>query len=137
MWDKQICQACPWREKCVESKTGGRALSISPHYKTIIERRKLQSTPEFRSLYRRRAGVEATFSHLVCCLSARTTQYRGRLKTELKFLFLAVGVNLKRVCCWKSGLMPQRKRSSALKKLIFFAFFIDYRACFVFSFTAD
>jgi hypothetical protein len=95
----------------------GRVIKISRNYKTIIERRKQQQTPEFHDRYRRRAGIEAAFSHMVNYCDARHTPYRGKAKTELRLMVLAVGLNIKLVVDWDSGLRPQRKRSPKLKKL--------------------
>jgi transposase len=117
-WDKQICDACPMRNKCVQGKKMGRTIKISRHYRIIAQRRREQFTPEFADRYRRRAGVEATLSHLVCCHGARQTPYRGLNKTRCYYLFLATAVNLTRTVDWQAGLRPKRNRISKLHQLM-------------------
>lgn len=117
-WGTEICALCPMRSKCTQGENRGRTMKISRHYPIIAQRRKEQFTHEFHNRYRRRAGVEATLSHLVCCHGARQTPYCGLDKTRCYFLFLATAVNLIRTVTWQSGLRPKRNRVSKLHKLM-------------------
>jgi transposase len=123
LWNKEICQNCPFKDKCIQGKKLGRTIKISRNYKVIQQRRVEQKTDDFHNRYRRRAGVEATFSHLVSCMGARQTPYRGKNKTQLHFLLLAAGLNIKRAVNWDNGLRPQLKRSSRLQTLSLTCFF--------------
>lgn len=76
-------------------------------------------------------------------MDARQTPYRGKNKTQLHFLLLAAGLNIKRAVNWANGLRPQRKRSSRLQKLSLVCFFyvhiasISYAILLYFDFNYD
>jgi transposase len=118
IFNKQVCAQCPFRAKCTQAEKSGRVIKISSHYEIIAERRKLQHSEEFHNRYRRRSGVEATLSQVVNHYDGRTTPYRGSDKTQLHYLTMAVGINLKRAINWSVGLRPKRQRISSLAKLM-------------------
>jgi transposase len=118
IWNKEVCAQCPLRAKCTQAEKSGRVIKISSYYETIAERRKLQHSEEFYNLYRRRSGVEASLSQVVNHYDGRTTPYRGSNKTQLHYLTMAVGINLKRAINWSVGLRPKRQRISPLSKLM-------------------
>ena len=117
-WDKQICSRCPLRSQCLPPRQVQRILRLSPYYTLLTTRRAEQKTPAFRERYRRRAGIKATFSHLVNVHRARRTPYCGPAKTLCYYAALAVGVNLRRVALWESGHRPQRKRFTYLTRIL-------------------
>ena len=80
-WDKQACSQCPLRQQCLPPGQVQRVLRLSPNYTLLTTRRAEQKTDAFRERYRRRAGIEATFSHLVNVHRARRTPYRGSAKS--------------------------------------------------------
>jgi len=116
-WDKQACSQCPLRQQCLPPGQLQRILRLSPYYTLLSTRRAEQKTPAFRERYRRRSGIEATFSHLVNVHRARRTPYCGSAKTLCYYAALAVGVNLRRVALWEAGQRPQRERVSCLCRL--------------------
>lgn len=109
---------CTLRALCTQGRGSGRTIKVSPNYPVIEGRRKQQQTPEFKQRYRRRAGIEASFSSIVCTHGGRKTQYRGIDKTRGYYIALGVGINLKRVIAWESGKRPKRQRTSRLRKLM-------------------
>lgn len=109
---------CPLRSQCLPPGQLQRILRLSPYYTLLSTRRAEQKTPAFRERYRRRAGVEATFSHLVNVHRAQRTPYCGSAKTLCYYAALAVGVNLRRVALWEAGQRPQRERVSCLRRLL-------------------
>lgn len=117
-WDKQTCSHCPLRSQCLPPGQLQRVLRLSPYYTLLTNRRAEQKTVAFRERYRRRAGIEATFSHLVNVHRARRTPYCGSAKTLCRYAALAVGVNLCRVALWEAGQRPQRQRLSYLRRLL-------------------
>ena len=117
-WDKQTCSQCPLRSQCLPPGQVQRVLRLSPYYTLLTNRRAEQKTVAFRERYRRRAGIEATFSHLVNVHRARRTPYCGAAKTLCRYAALAVGVNLRRVALWEAGQRPQRQRLSPLARLL-------------------
>ena len=117
-WGKQVCSRCPLRQQCLPPGQLQRVLRLSPYYTLLTSRRAEQKTPAFRERYRRQAGIEATFSHLVNVHRARRTPYYGSAKTLCYYASLAVGVNLRRVALWEAGRRPQRQRLSSLPRLL-------------------
>jgi transposase len=116
-WAAAVCVTCPFRDKCVQGNSG-RVIQISHHYPAIAQRRLAQQTNEFKDRYRRRAGIEASFSYLVINCDARSTPYCGKVKTRLHYLLIATAVNIRRLVAWQSGQRPERKRSSPLQKVM-------------------
>jgi transposase len=118
IWDKQVCGTCPLRERCLPPGQDQRILRLSRYYNLLSARRREQKTQAFQERYRRRAGIEATFSHLVNVHHARQTPYRGPDKTLGYYGALCVGVNLCRVAAWQAGNRPRRERRSRLSRLL-------------------
>lgn len=117
-WNKKTCSQCPLRQQCLPPGQLQRVLRLSPYYTLLITRRAEQKTDAFRERYRRRAGIEATFSHLVNVHRARRTPYCGSAKTLCYYTALAVGVNLRRVALWEAGHRPKRARFGYLSRVL-------------------
>jgi transposase len=118
LWDKQVCGECSQRDRCLPPGQSQRILRLSRHYDLLSARRREQKTEAFQARYRRRAGIEATFSHLVNVRRARRTPYRGAPKTLGYYAALCVGVNLCRAVAWQAGKRPKRERGSRLCRLL-------------------
>lgn len=89
-----------------------------PYYTLLTAQRAGQKMPVFRARYRRRSGIEATFSHLVNAHRTRRMPYCGSAKTLCYYSALAVEVNLRRVALWEAGQRPQRERRLYLSRLL-------------------
>ena len=111
---QSTCQACPVREKCTRSRTTGRTLQVRRTYEYIRRARERQETPEFRHMYKQRAGIEGTVSVTVRQHGMRRSRYVGQAKTHLQALFTAMAVNLKQSARWLMGISPAPTRSSPL-----------------------
>jgi hypothetical protein len=61
---KKTCAACPLRERCTNSKSAGRSVSIHPDERLLGEVRERQKTSEGRAKLRERAGVEYSLAHI-------------------------------------------------------------------------
>src|SRR5262249_26495506 len=59
-FDKQTCQACPVRDQCTRSRTGGRSLSLQPRERqeALDQARAEQTSEQWRTKYGTRAGIE-------------------------------------------------------------------------------
>ena len=79
---KKTCAACPLRERCTKSKSGGRSVSIHPEEWLLRELRERQRTPEGRSKLRERVEVEHSLAHI-----GRWQGDRARYRGERKNLF--------------------------------------------------
>ncbi|WP_433515762.1 IS1182 family transposase [Nonomuraea sp. CA-143628] len=78
---KNVCAACPLRERCTTS-TGGRSVSIHPDEQLLIELRERQQTLEGRAQLRQRVGIEHVLAHI-----GRWQDRRARYKGTRKNLF--------------------------------------------------
>jgi hypothetical protein len=118
IWDKKVCQRCALREHCLPAGQSQRTLRLSCHYGLLKVRRCEQKSPTFQERYRRRAGIEATFSHMVNVHRSRRTPYRGPDKALGYYAALATGMNLRRVAAWQAGERPTRERGSCLQRML-------------------
>jgi transposase len=110
----QDCQACPSRLNCTRSEKAGRSVRFRPQveYETLRELRERNSTKEFKTKYRKRAGVEGTLSQGVRRCDLRHARYIGQAKTHLQNLAIATAINLVRLCNWLSGIPRAFTRTS-------------------------
>ena len=61
---RKTCAACPLRERCTRSKSGGRSVSIHPDERLLRELRERQKTTEGRAKLRKRVEVEHSLAHI-------------------------------------------------------------------------
>jgi transposase len=111
------CGACPLRQRCTQSTTGGRTLKLSIYHDAILAARWRQSTADFAQAYARRAGIEGTISQTVQTHGARRTRYIGLAKTQVQALLTAIAINLKRAALWLMGRPRAATRPSRLRSL--------------------
>lgn len=99
---RQACQACPLRSQCTTSLKNPRILTLLPQaqYLALQQARQRQTTEEFKTTYRTRAGVEGTISQAVHMSGLRDARYRGLPKTHLQHLATAAALNLARSIAW-------------------------------------
>jgi hypothetical protein len=90
------CRACPLRDQCTTSEQG-RSLGISKDYLQLVADRRRAGLAEFKELYRHRASIEATMSHLVRDCGLRRSRYRGRPKRALHAILAATALNVRRL----------------------------------------
>ena len=96
------CHPCPHRLDCTKSKRGVRMVSLRPkaEYEVLKAARDRQETQEFKTKYKKRAGIEGTISQGVRAFSLRRSRYLGLAKTHLQHLATAAAMNLTRVVSW-------------------------------------
>jgi transposase len=95
-FDMKVCAACPRRAECTDS-TRGRTLAPSREYQQLLRDRARAETDEWKALYRRRAGIEATISELVHCCDLRRSRYRGAPFRALHVFLSAAALNVRRM----------------------------------------
>jgi hypothetical protein len=88
----EICAACPLRTQCTRSR-GGRTVQVHPREALLQQARKLQQSPAFAEVRRRRQVVEHRIARLVQ-LGIRQARYVGRTKTLFQVLLAAAVANL-------------------------------------------
>lgn len=118
------CAACLERVRCTKSNGNRpRGLNFRPkeQFQILQMARQRQSTPEFKALYKKRAGIEGTISQAVGAFDLRQTRYVGLAKTHLQHLATAAAMNLTRIVLWLDGVPKEQSRQSrfaALKPLL-------------------
>jgi len=75
-FDAGTCRACPLWGSCTSSKQG-RTICVSSNYPTLVRERERAKTAEFKTTYKRRAGIEGTISRLVQCRGLRRSRGKG------------------------------------------------------------
>jgi len=96
VFERMICQTCPWFTRCVRSKTTGRTVTTSFYEDYLRAARQRQQTDEFKQLYRLRPRIEGKQAELVSH-GLRKTRYLGISKRRLQRLWLATAANLQRM----------------------------------------
>lgn len=96
------CHACTHQRDCTQSKRGVRVVSLKPQaeYEILQAARARQETEEFKTKYKRRAGIEGTISQGTRAFDLRRSRYVGLAKTHLQHLATAAAMNLTRVAVW-------------------------------------
>lgn len=114
------CHACAHRPECTKSKRGVRVISLRPQveYEVLQAARERQETEEFKTKYKKRAGIEGTISQGTRAFDLRRSRYLGLAKTHLKNLATAAAMNLTRVAVWfMNGQMKTQRRCSPFAAL--------------------
>ncbi|MFE4754984.1 transposase [Streptomyces mirabilis] len=100
------CQPCPARTQCTASRESTRTVGFPPRELRDLQLRVRteQQTPEWKTRYAVRSGVEGTvtvneFAH---GYGMRRCRYRGQGKAHIQHVLTAIAVNIERL----SGLPP-------------------------------
>lgn len=96
-----VCRACSVHDQCTQ--TAAKVLILRPDeqtYTALLKARKRQETPEFRTLYAKRAGIEGTIAQAVRTCEMRRARYIGSKKLRLQAFFTATAINILRACAW-------------------------------------
>ena len=110
-FERAACEACPLFARCVQSKVRGRIVTADDYESYRAAARLRQGTDEFKALYRLRPKVERIQAELVDH-GLRHTRYLGQAKRQFQRLWIAAGVNLKRLFRLAEG------RNLALRPLL-------------------
>jgi transposase len=111
------CVACLLRIQCTRAPARHLSLRAQAFQETLQTARQRQTTPEFKALYRQRAGIEGTHSQAVRAFELRRTRYIGLAKTHLQHIVTAIAINLTRLAAWWNGDHPAKTRTSAFAAL--------------------
>jgi transposase len=103
---KKACAACPLRERCTKSKSGGRSVSVHPDERLLEELRERQRTPEGRAKLRERVDVEHSLAHIGHWQGERA-RYVGERKNLFDLRRSAVVHNLHVI-----ARMPEKERDA-------------------------
>jgi transposase len=93
VFSRNDCTTCHLRAQCTTGKHTARMITVTEVTRALQKLRRQQSTPEFRSFYRRRVIVEHRLARL-CQLGLRQARYFGRAKTAFQLAIAAAVANL-------------------------------------------
>jgi transposase len=79
--------------------------------------RELQTTPEWKKRYERRAGIEGTISQGTRAFGLRRSRYIGFARTHLQHILTASAINLIRFANWKAKVPHAKTRTSRFASL--------------------
>ena len=110
---------CDNRCKCTTAKTAPRPMTIrpEPQHNALRTARQLPTTPERKSRYHVRAGIEGTLSQGLRCLGLRKCRYIGLAKTRLQHVATAAAMNIDRLAAWLDGRPHAKTRESRFAAL--------------------
>jgi transposase len=113
------CRPCPARVQCTHAATGPRKLTLRPReeHAALRQIRARQATPEFKTAYQTRAGIEGTLSQGARSFGLRRAKYRGLPKVHLQHVLTAIALTLARVMAWLGGTPLGRTQRSAFAAL--------------------
>ncbi len=94
------CQVCSCRSLCTQTDRRTITVRKEEHHVALQKARERQQTPEFRKLYHKRAGIEATMSQGVRAFGMRRSRYEGFAKTHFQHLACATAMNIVRALAW-------------------------------------
>ena len=100
--DPKICGACPYRNKCTESKANQKTVTrhIWEDYLELAE--DYRHTPKYKKIYeRRKETIERVFADAKERHGMRYTQYRGLEKVKAETALRFACMNLKKLAQWK------------------------------------
>jgi transposase len=115
------CRSCPQRALCTKAQTAPRTIKLKPkeEHVALQRARDRQKTETFQKVYKKRAGIEGTFSQACRSFNLRRSRFRGLDKTHLHHVLIAVAVSLTRTIHWLCGKPRAKTRVSALLALGF------------------
>lgn len=113
------CRPCPVRSLCTKSKAFTRNLTFraKTDHETLQRFRQVQTTPEWKRRYERRAGIEGTISQGTRSFGLRRSRYIGEAKIHLQHVLTASAINLVRFAVWKAGIPHAKTRISRFAAL--------------------
>lgn len=115
----RFCRSCPLHAQC--TPVAAKVLILRPDeasYTALQEARKRQETPEFRSLYAKRAGVEGTVAQAIRTCEMRRARYIGQKKVNLQAFLTASAMNVLRACHWIREAKHATPPSSRFTRLV-------------------
>ncbi|MFB7501825.1 transposase [Streptomyces sp. NPDC056161] len=101
---KSQCRPCPVRTQCTTTADSARTVGFPPQELRDLQLhvRTEQQTPEWKTRYAVRSGVESTVNDFAHGHGMRRCRYRGQGKTHIQHVLTAIAVNTERL----SGLPP-------------------------------
>ncbi|WP_406364796.1 IS1182 family transposase [Streptomyces sp. NBC_01546] len=104
---KSQCRPCPARAQCTTTADSARTVGFPPRELRDLQLRVRaeQQTPEWKTRYAVRSGVEGTVNEFAHGHGMRRCRYRGQGKGHIQHVLTAIAVNIERL----SGLSPTKE----------------------------
>lgn len=120
MFNAKTCLACPVRPQCSKAKNTGRSLVLRAEgrHQALHVARERQHTSDFKTIYKKRSGIEGTLSQAIRSSDLRRSRYVGQAKTHLQNLAIAVATNIKRLADWLNEIPLASTRHSRFTLLL-------------------
>ena len=100
--DPKICENCPMRAQCTESKNRTKTVTLHVWKEYMDLAEDVRHTPEGKAVYGLRSQtIERVFADAKEKHSMRYTQFRGKAKVTMQVLLTFVCMNLKKLAIWK------------------------------------
>jgi len=101
---KSQCRPCPARTHCISTADSARTVGFPPRELRDLQLRVRaeQQTPEWKTRYAVRSGVESTVNEFAHGHGMRRCRYRGQSKAHIQHILTAIAVNIERL----RGLSP-------------------------------
>jgi transposase len=112
------CQPCASRAKCTRANRRTITVRRQDQYVALQAARAREETAEYKTEYRRRAGIEGTLSQGIRACGLRRSRYRGEAKTHLQHVLTAAAINLVRIYHWLTGTPIAKTRQSSFTKMV-------------------
>jgi transposase len=116
---KSDCSICPNLSDCTSTKSKRRTITVNarPFQQALEDSRLYQQTPDFKSTYKARAGIEGTISQAVRVTGLRKARYRGLAKVSLQHFASASAINFLRLGRHLLGYSREQTRTSPFQAL--------------------
>ncbi len=114
----QHCQPCRSRALCTTGAARTLSVRQQAHHEALRAARQREQTDEYKSEYRKRAGVEGTLSQAVRSCGLRRARYIGEAKTRLQHVATAAAINIVRVANWLADVPLAKTRQTTFQRLM-------------------
>jgi transposase len=117
---KGQCRPCPVRAQCTTTRDSARTVGFPPRELRDLQLRVRaeQQTPERKTRYAVRSGVEGTVNEFVHGHGMRRCRYRGQGKVHLQHVLTAIAVNIERLAGLPAEEAPPPRRPTAFQNYL-------------------
>jgi hypothetical protein len=111
-FDRATCAACEFADSCPAGKAKGR-LRFLDEQLALAWSRAREQTPEFKTFYKRRGGIESTNAELKTGHGMRKVWTRGKERVTFAVVMKVLAVNLKRFARVRCAPQPRQPAEDA------------------------
>lgn len=106
LFDPVLCESCPHKDNCPAAAVGRNEPRWQYTHDRVKqrERRRKDTSDEFRCRYRWRAGIEGTMSRFKYQMGMARLRVRGMAKVTYVAMLRALGLNIQRVAAYRAAI---------------------------------